>query len=123
MAISYEVKPTFIIPTVDLTNYFKDPQSPDAEQIVRQISTACATSGFFQITGHGVPESLQQRAFAAAKTLFNLPDDVKRSLGGKQGRGYEVIGRQVLEEGKKPDLKEVRDSGSAEVYRLERGEI
>ncbi|EXJ82172.1 hypothetical protein A1O1_08241 [Capronia coronata CBS 617.96] len=106
MATSYEVKPTFTIPTVDLTNYFKDPQSPEAEQIVLQISTACATSGFFQITGHGVSESLQARAFAAAKTLFALPDDIKRTLAGNPGRGYEVIGAQILEEGKKPDLKE-----------------
>jgi isopenicillin N synthase-like dioxygenase len=108
MAITYEIKPAFTIPTVDLTGYFKNPESAEADQIVDQIRTACATSGFFQITGHGVPESLQERVFAAAKTLFGLPDDVKRDLMGKPGRGYEQIGVQVLEEGKKPDLKEVR---------------
>ncbi|KIX99220.1 uncharacterized protein Z520_04796 [Fonsecaea multimorphosa CBS 102226] len=106
MAISYEVKPTFIIPTVDLTAYFKNPESPEAEQIVEQIRTACATSGFFQITGHGVSQSLQERVFTAAKKLFALPEDVKRTLVGPPGRGYEVLGSQILEEGKKPDLKE-----------------
>ncbi|KAH0847267.1 hypothetical protein AYO21_07343 [Fonsecaea monophora] len=99
-------QPAFTIPTVDLTAYLNDPESLEAEDVVTQIRTACATSGFFQITGHGVSEGLQKRVFAAAKALFDLPDDEKRKLSGKPGRGFEIIGAQTLEDGMKPDLKE-----------------
>lgn len=108
MTIIYENRqPAFTIPTVDLTEYLKDPTPPNAEDVVDKIRAACASSGFFQLIGHGIPESLQQQVFAAAKALFDLPDAEKRKLRGKPGRGYEVIGSQVLEDGKKPDLKEV----------------
>ncbi|KAI1609304.1 hypothetical protein EDD37DRAFT_164711 [Exophiala viscosa] len=106
MAITYDTKPTFTIPTVNIADYLRDPQSTEADKIVEQIRNACATSGFFQITGHGIPESLQQRVFSAAKTLFALPENEKVNLKGKPGRGYEVIGGQILEAGKKGDLKE-----------------
>ncbi len=33
----------------------RTPSSPGAAEIVNQIRDACATSGFFQITGHGIP--------------------------------------------------------------------
>jgi len=107
MAITYRNgQPAFTIPTVDLAAYLNKPKSPEADGIVTQIRDACTTSGFFQITGHGIPESLQDRTFRAAKALFALPDDEKRDLSGKPGRGYEIIGSQRLEAGKKPDLKE-----------------
>lgn len=106
MAISYET-PAFTIPVVDISPYLSNPQSVEAEQVVDQIRAACVTSGFFQITGHGISEALQDQIFSAAKTLFALPEDDKRKLVGKPGRGYETIGSQILEAGKKPDLKEV----------------
>lgn len=99
--------PTFTVPTIDLSAYLQNPDSSDAETVVEQIRTACATSGFFQLVGHGIPDPLQQQAFAASRTFFNLSDEEKRKLSGKPGRGYELIGTQYLEDGKKPDLKEV----------------
>ena len=99
--------PVFAIPTIDLSAYLHRPNSSDAANVVEQIRTACATSGFFQLIGHGVPESLQRQAFEAARMFFALPDDEKRNLSGKPGRGYELIGTQILEDGKQPDLKEV----------------
>jgi isopenicillin N synthase-like dioxygenase len=124
-------KPTeFIIPTVDLSPYLQDPTSAAADAIVTEIRNACATSGFFQLVGHGVSKSLQQQAFAAAKVLFSLPDEEKRKLSGTPGRGYEILGTQFLEPGKKADLKEVSPgryrhvgnlSGNLELTRLSRG--
>lgn len=108
MATPHESKPAFTIPTVNISDYLRDPQSTEADQIVERIRNACATSGFFQIIGHSIPESLQEQIFSAAKTFFALSEDEKRKLAGTPGRGYEVIGSQILEAGKKPDLKEVR---------------
>ncbi|EXJ91470.1 hypothetical protein A1O3_00018 [Capronia epimyces CBS 606.96] len=96
----------FTIPTIDLSAYLQHPDSSDADTVVEQIRTACATSGFFQLVGHGIPKQLQDQAFAAARTFFDLPDEEKRKLSGNPSRGYELIGTQSLEHGKKPDLKE-----------------
>jgi isopenicillin N synthase-like dioxygenase len=103
---------SFTIPTIDLSAYLQHPESSDADTVVEQIRTPCATSGFFQLVGHGVPEPLQQQAFAAARTFFNLSDEEKRKLSSKPGRGYELIGTQFLEDGKQPDLKEVSFGGT-----------
>lgn len=97
----------FAVPTINLSAYLQHPDSSEASSVVEQIRAACATSGFFQLIGHGIPESLQQQAFEAARTFFTLPDEEKRKLSGKPGRGYELIGTQILEDGKQPDLKEV----------------
>ncbi|KAK6387169.1 uncharacterized protein PV06_07648 [Exophiala oligosperma] len=107
MAITNEAtSANFTIPTVDISPYLDDNHSMEADQVIEQIRAACATSGFFQITGHGIPDSLQADIFAAAKAVFALPDEDKRKLAGVPGRGYEIIGSQILEPGKKPDLKE-----------------
>lgn len=101
----------FTIPTIDLSAYLTSPTSPAAQEIISQVRTACQTSGFFQLTGHGVPVSLQKAVFGAAKRVFALPKEVKDELSmaktGTWSRGYEVIGGQALQEGTLPDLKEV----------------
>lgn len=99
--------PAFQIPTVDISSYLADATSSEAEHVVNKIRAACVTSGFFQVTGHGIPESLREGVLNAAKLVFDLPHEEKLNLTGVPGRGYEAIGDQVLEPGKKPDIKEV----------------
>lgn len=102
-----ETPPPFTIPTVDLSSYLQNPDSAEAQEVVDQIRDACTTSGFFQITGHGVGAPLQKAVFEAAGLVFGLPVEEKMKLKGKNARGYEVMGTQTLQEGAKPDLKEV----------------
>ncbi|EHL03101.1 putative ATP-dependent DNA helicase srs2 [Glarea lozoyensis 74030] len=76
-----------------------------------QVRTACETTGFFQITGHGIPRELQDEVFAGSARLFALSMDEKKKLDksksvGASNRGYEIIGNQGLQEGTLPDLKE-----------------
>jgi hypothetical protein len=42
----------FVIPIIDLSNSFSG-RDEDKRAIAAQIRTACTTSGFFFITGHG----------------------------------------------------------------------
>ncbi|KAF2107578.1 hypothetical protein BDV96DRAFT_297086 [Lophiotrema nucula] len=104
MAASKEA--SFIIPTVDISAYLQDPSSDAAAQVVKQIETGCRTSGFFQITHHGIPTQLRDTVLNASKTFFTLPNEEKEKYYGGPGRGYEKIGEQVLEPGTKPELKE-----------------
>ncbi len=100
------------IPTVDISPYLLSPTSSESQKLIEAVKTACTTTGFFLITGHCVPRELQKRVFAGSTEFFNLPIDDKIKLDrskslGASNRGYEMIGGQILEEGMKPDLKEV----------------
>jgi len=97
----------FNIPTVEISGYLNDPNSSEADKIISQIRNACITSGFFQITGHGIDRDIQDKVIECARRLFSLPLEEKERLQSGQGRGYELIGSQTLEPGKKADMKEV----------------
>ncbi|KAF2801457.1 2og-Fe oxygenase family protein [Mytilinidion resinicola] len=102
--------PAFTIPTVDISSYVADPSSPAAERVIEDVRSACITSGFFQLIGHGVPRELQEAVLNGAKAFFKLPQEEKlkyeKSAVGRGNRGYEVMGKQVLQKGALPDLKE-----------------
>jgi isopenicillin N synthase-like dioxygenase len=102
----------FNIPTVDRTPYLNSPSSTEALKIVDQVRTACLTTGFFQLVGHGIPRSLQDEVFKGSEAFFSLPLEEKKKLDksvseGASNRGYELIGNQGLQVGTLPDLKEV----------------
>jgi len=105
-------KPSVSIPTIDISPYITSPTSLSALKVIDSVRTACTTTGFFQIVGHGVPRALQDEVFAASKEFFKLPLDEKEKLdrgnnGGPSNRGYEVMGTQALEKGQtKADMKE-----------------
>jgi isopenicillin N synthase-like dioxygenase len=107
-----EIQSNFSIPTIDITPYLDSPTSIEASKIVDQVRTACLTTGFFQLVGHGIPRSLQDDIFKGSEALFSLPFEEKKKLDrsvsvGSSNRGYELIGNQGLQEGTLPDLKEV----------------
>ncbi|GIJ47508.1 iron/ascorbate oxidoreductase [Virgisporangium aliadipatigenens] len=86
------------LPIVDLA----DPAHPD------RIAEACRESGFFYVTGHGVPEALLRDLDAAAREFFALPDTVKAEIamerGGRAWRGWFPVGGELTSG--RPDLKE-----------------
>ena len=102
-------KTPFEIPTIDIGPYLEDPASKESAKIVEDVKTACKTTGFFSLIGHGVSKELQTKLFAAAEKLFALPLEEKKTLkhAVMKNRGYELIGSQALQEGALPDLKEV----------------
>ncbi|KAL6719409.1 hypothetical protein ACLMJK_003649 [Lecanora helva] len=106
-----KVSPDFPIPTIDISQFLATPSptNPATRSIIDAVRTACLTTGFFQITGHGVSRELQKGIFDAAKTFFALPFEEKVKLDAKKSvghRGYDVLGTQSYGEGIKPDLKE-----------------
>lgn len=99
------------VPTVDISPYLTDPKSDAARRVIEDVREACVSTGFFQITGHGISESLQQKIFDAAHAFFALPLEEKKKLNAANfigHRGYDVLASQSYEEGVLPDLKEVR---------------
>jgi isopenicillin N synthase-like dioxygenase len=60
------------IPIVDL--------SDDRPDVVKAIGDACRTFGFFTVIGHGVPPSIDQRAWELARAFFDLPANEKQTV-------------------------------------------
>lgn len=94
------------IPIIDLSD------EPDA--VVRAIVAACTRTGFFGVTGHGVPATTVADAFTAARGFFDLPVEQKlrvRRPRPELNRGYIAPGTETLARlaGREtpPDFKEV----------------
>ncbi|KAK0446054.1 oxidoreductase [Desarmillaria tabescens] len=68
-------------------------------EVVRQIGEACASSGFFQIVDHPIPQELIERAFETSVRFFALPAEEKLALARDPwtNRGYEILERQSLQ--------------------------
>ena len=99
----------FYIPSVDITPYLTDPDSTEGQQVIDKIRSACLSTGFFQLLGHGVSLSLQASVFEAAAKFFALPADIKMALkaSAKSGfKGYDVMASQSYEKDVLADLKE-----------------
>jgi isopenicillin N synthase-like dioxygenase len=99
----------FLVPTVDIGPFLASPDSSAARSVVDSVRRACTTSGFFQVTGHGLPENVQRELFRASKKFFDLPQEEKNKLDAKTTvgrRGYDVLASQSYHDDVLPDLKE-----------------
>ncbi len=80
----------------------------DPGRVPDEIEAACRDSGFFYVSGHGVPPELVERLDTAARRFFALPEDVKNEIsmdrGGRAWRGFFPVGGELTSG--RPDLKE-----------------
>lgn len=96
------------IPLIDIAALSSD-DTAARTRAVQAIGRACRDTGFFAITGHGLPASQIDDAFAAAHEVFALPAAAKQELAiARHGhnRGYVALGVESLDEKAAPDLKE-----------------
>ena len=102
------------LPIADISCFISPSSYDDAARkaCINTVNEACADKGFFQLIGHGVPQSLMAVVFEQTAQFFSLPLAEKQRLdktlapAPRSHRGYEVIGGQMLEENTNPDLKE-----------------
>ncbi|KAL8166440.1 hypothetical protein V2J09_007939 [Rumex salicifolius] len=59
------------VPVVDLAGLRMDPAQRSL--VIRAIRQACLHIGFFQVVNHGIPETVMEKALAAAFEFFQLP--------------------------------------------------
>jgi len=76
--------------------------------VAGEIEKACRATGFFYVTGNGVPLSLRQRLDAASREFFALPEaaklEIEMARGGRAWRGYFPVGAELTSG--TPDRKE-----------------
>jgi hypothetical protein len=97
------------IPTVSVKPWL---DGSDRDSVVAQVRSACMTYGFFNLVEHGVPLTMQCKAFECARKFFSLPlaQKILLTKDPRTGRGYEGVGSQALQAGAMPDQKEARPS-------------
>jgi isopenicillin N synthase-like dioxygenase len=79
------------------------------ETIADELGRSFGEFGFAVVRDHGIPQELIDRAEAASKAFFGLPDDVKRAYaiqGGGGARGYTPFGTEKAKDAEVFDLKE-----------------
>ena len=98
------------VPVVDIS---ADPGAVGAE-----LDEICRTAGFFQVTGHGVPGEVAERAWTTATRFFDLPPEDKLSVARPAPDypyGYIPLAGESLSQSiagaAPPDLKEVFNAG------------
>jgi isopenicillin N synthase-like dioxygenase len=64
------------LPVIDLSGLFTG-REQDREKVAAQLGHAARTSGFFYITGHGVPQTMIDDMFAASKAFHEKPRSFK----------------------------------------------
>jgi len=92
---------------IDLS--FFDTDSDALARAISKIGLACRSNGFFQISGHGIPLSLQEKVLFIAKRLYDLSPSKKNNLSlslSSKARGYSGLGQQQLDPNTAPDMKE-----------------
>lgn len=104
------------IPVVDLRDWNAGGEARG--RFVRVVGESLADIGFFAVQHHGVPDTLTNRAYAAARAFFHLPPEVKARYhdARKHGqRGYTGFGTEHAKDSKAPDLKEFWQVGRPDV--------
>ncbi len=99
-----------IVPVVDLEAFRNDASTDAARRVVDEVRDALETIGFFVVTGHGIPASLQDRTLAVGRAFFDLSEpDKLRCCDDQNFLGYNPLGAERVayahhdESG--PDLK------------------
>jgi isopenicillin N synthase-like dioxygenase len=96
------------IPVIDIAG-LTSAEPARRKDVAWKIHRACRDSGFFYVTNHGIPHTLLDGQFAAARDFFALPIEARMEVQfrpGAHNRGYEPMRRQRLDQSALPDLKE-----------------
>lgn len=71
------------VPLIDLASH-------DEDQLAKEISLACSTLGFFQVTSHGIPQELLDRFRNQCALYFDQTSKIKQNWkrNGANSRGF-----------------------------------
>ncbi len=94
------------LPVIDVSALVDGTGDPGA--VAAAIDAACREVGFFYVTGHGVPEALQERLEELSRAFFALPTEQKAAMsmaqGGRAWRGWFPLEGELTSG--RPDRKE-----------------
>ncbi|MEM1356693.1 MAG: 2-oxoglutarate and iron-dependent oxygenase domain-containing protein [Bacteroidota bacterium] len=96
------------IPLVNLSD-FESGDPAKRQAFIEKLADAFHGIGFVGVTGHGIPKSLIDDFYVAAKRFFALETETKKAYeipGAAGQRGYTAFGKEKAKQSKVADLKE-----------------
>lgn len=100
------------LPILDATAFHTDESSSGAAEFISALRETCHTVGFFYLTGHGVPDSLNQRVHEVSREFFASPESERLAISMENSphfRGYTPPGGEHTNG--QPDLRDEIDLG------------
>ena len=95
---------TDTLPVIDLAPL----RAGDVAPVADAIRDAATGIGFFYVSGHGIPQSVVDAAFAASRAFFALPTEAKATVAiGTDQRGWMGPGMSRMAGSRAADRKEV----------------
>ena len=95
-----------MIPVIDVARAMTGDASA-MDEAARAIAEACTASGFFYVSGHGVPPELIEQTVAEAQAFFRQPAEAKRRVAvNRRHRGWNALGDALMFGATRPDHKE-----------------
>lgn len=85
-----------VLPVIDISRFRSSPDT-DRDIFLGELRAAAHEVGFFYVTGHGVPASLQDEILSAAHAFFALPPERRleiENVNSAQFRGYTRTGTE-----------------------------
>ncbi|MFK8075478.1 MAG: isopenicillin N synthase family dioxygenase [Granulosicoccus sp.] len=86
-----------MLPVLDISDYLKDPASPEAADFVTRLIETCHGPGFFYLIGHGVDTELCKKTQAVANEFFALPLEERKTISVENSahfRGYTLLSNE-----------------------------
>ena len=94
------------IPVIDI-GCLRNGDSAGLGEVARLINAALTDVGFMYVTNHGVDQRVFDDAIEASRTFFHLPEERKNmSATNRNYRGYNGLGRTLMDGAEHPDDKE-----------------
>ncbi len=96
------------VPVIDFSAFLEGTAEGKAK-VAMAIRAACEDTGFFYLSGHGIPQSQIDAIFAASRCFFALPleERLKVRLTPRQNCGYQPLGSRMYgDKADAPDLNE-----------------
>lgn len=87
-----------MIPVLDWSRFTS---GTDRDGFVKDLGQACRDTGFFLVSGHGIPQSVIDDMFDAADRFFALPDELKAASDirlSTSNRGWSAEGTENLDD-------------------------
>eukprot|EP00741_Cyanophora_paradoxa_P009464 tig00000144_g9168.t1 len=111
------------LPVIDVSALVSPSSADERARCAREIYNACVQHGFFLVSGHQIPDDVQQDLFKSSADFFTLPTEVKEAYAWEStesNRGYVGVLREALDpSAKKRDMKEAFNIGNFDCHPYE----
>lgn len=84
-----------MLPILDISSFLNDPFDRKGQAFCRDLIDTSRSSGFFFLSGHGIPDSQNDELLSVSQEFFRLPEEQRKKIAianSPHFRGYTILG-------------------------------